>query len=60
VIVDDHAHDAWLMPGTSPVALGALLSPDPHDDFDAHAVSQYVNAPTHDDARCWEPVSESS
>lgn len=54
VIVSDDDHEAWLAHGTSPVLLGSLLVPDASDAFDAYPVTPYVNAPGHDDARCWE------
>ncbi|HEV2642667.1 MAG TPA: SOS response-associated peptidase [Candidatus Elarobacter sp.] len=60
VIIPDDAQDAWLAPESSPVALGALLVPDASDAFEAYAVTPYVNAPTHDDARCWERLGAPS
>ena len=45
--------DEWLASGEPPVE---LLATPGTPDFEAVPVSNWVNTPAHDDARCMEPV----
>lgn len=54
VILPSGSIARWLDAGASDVA--ELLAPLPGACMRSHRVSTWVNAPTHDDARCVEPV----
>ena len=57
VILPPEAYDAWLDPANEDVGrLATLLRAYPAEAMAAYPVGAYVNSPTHDGAKCIEPV----
>ncbi len=59
VILVGESAGKWLdLPAAAERDLHSLLKPYPGEDLSAHAVSTFVNAPSHDSPRCIAPVTE--
>jgi putative SOS response-associated peptidase YedK len=57
VVLDRSRWKSWLDPALDRDAARALLTVPPVDDWQAEAVSTWVNVADHDDAQCVEPVA---
>jgi putative SOS response-associated peptidase YedK len=55
LVLDPAVYDTWLDPRANPEAAAEALA-RPFDAIAFYAVSDYVNKPAHDDARCIQPV----
>lgn len=58
LLVDDADIERWLDPKTSAEDIQSFMVPRALDDLKSFRVSTWVNSPSHDDARCIEPLPE--
>lgn len=58
LLIDESDCDRWLDTRTPAEDIQSFMVPRAVDDLYAYRVSSWVNAPTHDDARCIEPLGD--
>jgi len=58
LLIDDEDCERWLNSATSAEDVQAFMVPRKFDDLRSYRVSNWVNSPAHDDARCIAPLGE--
>lgn len=58
LLIDEADSERWLDPNTSADDVQQFMMPRAVDDLRSYRVSNWVNSPSHDDARCIEPLRE--
>lgn len=58
LLIDDHNVERWLDPKTPADDIQSFMVPRVIDDLRSYRVSNWVNSPSHDDAKCIEPLRE--
>ena len=58
LLIDEKDCEQWLNSNTSPDVIQSFMVPRATGDLYSYRVSNWVNGPTHDDARCIAPLGE--